>query len=165
MGTSRNASELAMKMQKAAFAMGKANRQAVQSAAQVYKERALLSAARDTGGDLRLSKWGRRGIKLGVGYDVRGYENATAIIKARPAGPWKVMEYGAAPHVIGPKRRRRGRGGSFLSFGPDEVRRGPVQHPGTPGKETWSRGVESATQPAVEVYGLAHKRALVQQFA
>jgi hypothetical protein len=166
MGTSRNASELAMKLQKAGEVIGKANRDAVQSAAQVYKERLLASAARDTGGDLRLSKWGRRGLRVGVGYDVKGSENATALIKGRPQGPWKVLEYGAAPHSIGPRnRRRRGRSVGFLAFPDGGVRRGSVQHPGSKGKNTWSHGVEAARQPAVEVYGMAHKRALVKQLS
>jgi len=167
MGTSRNASELAAKLQKATQAIGKANRSAVQAAAQTYKDNLLLQAARDTGGDLRLSRWGRRGLRLGVWYDVKGYENATALIKARPAGPWKVMEYGAAPHQIAPRRRRgRGRrsGGGALAFPDGNVRRGPVQHPGSQGKETWSQGVDIATPRAIEVYSLAHKRALVSQF-
>lgn len=164
MGTSRSASDLATKMTAAAYAIGKVNRTAVQAAAQTYKDVLLVQAARDTGGDLRLSKWGRRGIRLGVGYDVRGYENATAAVRARPQGPWKVLEHGSTPHVIAPRRRRGRRGNGALVFPDGKVRSVQVQHPGSQGKETWSQGVGVATPRAVDVFGLAHKRALVEQF-
>ena len=55
MGTSSSGKELANKLQKAARASGKANRQAVSAAALAYKEATLASAASDTGGDLRIS--------------------------------------------------------------------------------------------------------------
>lgn len=84
------------------------NREAVTAAADVYKDSVLTQGRMDSGGDLRLSRWGRNGLKLNAGYDVDGRgTKAEAIIKPRPMGPWKVLEYGAAKHPIIPGLTRR----------------------------------------------------------
>ena len=169
MGTSKSGAELANKLQKAARASGKANRKAVSAAALAYKESTLLSGARDTGGDLRLSHWGwspakatYRAPKLGAYYDVKGYENATAIVRPKPIGLWVYLEGGARPHAI--KNRTRGRsrrkalalqGGGFAKA---------VNHPGTRGKKSWSRGLKAGEPQALRIFKLTHQRSLLESF-
>lgn len=169
-----------------AYAMGKVNRKALGSAALTYKDITLLEARKDTGGDLRLSNWGKRGVRLGVGYDVRGYENATAKIQPRPQGPWKVLEAGAKPHPIvrGVTKRQAGFAaalgamtGSTVDAGtlvgsvkkrkalklPQGFRYG-VNSPGAKAKHTWRSGITKAGPRAIEVFKAAYQRALAEAF-
>lgn len=62
-------------------------------------------------------------------------------MSARPAGPWAIVERGAAPHVI---RARRGEGGLFVAGQFFEE----VHHPGTTGLHVWD-GAEPALDRAV----------------
>lgn len=117
MGTSRNATELARKLDLAGRAIVGENRDAVAAAAGVFKDSVLHQARVDSAGDLRLSKFGRSGVKLGAGYDVDGDVHATATLTPRPMGPWKVMEYGAKPHVIvAGLTRRQGQALALFDF-------------------------------------------------
>lgn len=151
----------------AAAALRKANRLAVGRAALVYKESVLAEAASDTGGDLRLSHWGwkvsggYRGVKLGAGYDVKGYEHAVAKLAARPQGPWKVLEYGAAPHEIGPRRRRKAK---RIRLADGNIRTGTFRHPGTRGKRTWSKGITRSTSTAIRTYKRTQQAELAKAF-
>lgn len=66
------------------------------------------------------------------------------------AGPMTILESGAKPHQIG-------RRGQLLTFGRDNVARGPVRHPGLAGKRAWTagidRGVPKAKQIAAAAFG------------
>jgi hypothetical protein len=116
-GKSRNAAELAYKLDAAGRAIVGENRDAVAAAADVFKDSVLTQGRADSGGDLRLSRWGKRGVKLGAGYDVDGTVKASATLKARPQGAWKVLEYGAKPHVIvAGLTRRQGQALALFSF-------------------------------------------------
>jgi hypothetical protein len=57
-GNSRNVGEFVTKMERTVKANGTANREALKRAAQVYKDVGLLEVGKDTGGNLRLSRWG-----------------------------------------------------------------------------------------------------------
>ena len=165
MGTSRSGAELAMKLQKVAQAQGKANRKAVSAAALVYKESVLATGAEDIGGDMRLSHWGWNGKtyrqpKLGAGYDVKGYERAVALLRARPQGLWKFLEIGAQPHPIALRKRNKKRG---LKMQGGMYARS-VQHPGVRGRRTWSRGVAAGQAPAMRAYKLSMQRSLLNEF-
>ena len=196
MGESKSSAELAAKLTLAATALGRANRKAVGEAANTYKFGALQAAREDVGPDLRLSRWGAKrgrstqGLKLGAGYDVRGYDNAVALLRARPQGVWKVVEYGAKPHPIVPgvsKRQTRfaaslanltgetvnastivaGRKGKKRRMAlklPDGNIRFGVNHPGSRGKRTWSRGVNKATPGALRTFRAVHARTLLEIF-
>lgn len=196
MGESRSSAELAAKLTLAGRALGSANRRAVGEAAGVYRDVTLKVARQDVGADLRLSRWGARrgrstqGLKLGAGYDVKGYTNAVALLKARPQGVWKVVEYGAKPHpiVAGATRRqtrfasglaaltgetvdasaivggRRGKKRRMAIKFPDGNMRFGVNHPGSRGKRTWSRGVDKATPGAMRTFRAVHARALSEIF-
>lgn len=196
MGESKSSAELAAKLTLAATALGRANRKAVGEAANTYKFGALQAAREDVGPDLRLSRWGAKrgrstqGLKLGAGYDVRGYDNAVALLRARPQGVWKVVEYGAKPHPIVPgvsKRQTRfaaslanltgetvnastivaGRKGKKRRMAlklPDGNIRFGVNHPGSRGKRTWSRGINKATPGALRTFRAVHARTLLEIF-
>jgi hypothetical protein len=122
------------------------------AASMAVKTDALRIAAAVSGGDRRLSRFGRGKsvgkVRMGVGYDITGN---TSTIKLRPAGLWVLTNGGSRPHPIGAGRRtasgkyikaRKGR--KLLVFPHAEhtpnhwtatrVRTAPVQHPGTSGK-------------------------------
>jgi hypothetical protein len=63
-------------------------------------KRAVVSVGGRLG---RLSHMGRKGVKLGGRYDVAGSAVAVAL---RPPGAWVIVERGAKPHRIAPKRSR-----------------------------------------------------------
>lgn len=106
---------------------------------------------------------------LRVGYDLVGERNPTALLVAR--GPWGLIEYGSDPHVITTKmptiqRRRKaalayqrevkqrrydqlfGARSTFSGLPPMNGAAGGgtpryrVYHPGTKGKQPFSRGIE-----------------------
>jgi hypothetical protein len=192
MGESRSVPEFAAKITAGGLSIAAANAQATAAAAQAAKTAALQVAVPDTGGDLRLSRWGKNGVKVGVGYEVAATnpQYAVATVTPRPAGVWRVMNDGAKPHPIvpGASRRarraaasisdgfgpqlpgetvagsRRGKGArKVLSLGPDRVF-AYVNHPGAKGKNTWGRGVEVARPVAARAYQLRHRQALIAAF-
>lgn len=86
-------------------------------------ERQVLAVGRTaTGGDLRLSRYGkgraRGGARLAVDTKVA---NGRTLIELQPAGMWALAVGGADPHYIGPGSRTRG----------GKPRR---RHPGSKGK-------------------------------
>lgn len=110
MGTSHSANELAVKILDGSAAIAGASKDGVAAAAQASKTTILATAAPDTGGDLKLSRWGRKGgVKLNVGYDVdsTGPGTATATLEPRPLGVWRTLNDGARPHAIIPGLTRR----------------------------------------------------------
>lgn len=174
MGTSTSGAQLAKKITKVSNGLGKANREAVSAAALVYKEAVLAEALKDTGGDLTLSHWGWRPTsrtyrkpRLGAYYDVKGAQRAVALLKPKPIGLWVFLEAGASPHRINRRAARKRRGQAQ----PKAYRRGlalagggfaaSVNHPGVPGRRTWSRGLRSGRTPAMRQFKLTHQRALL----
>lgn len=102
----------AQKLARNVTASGKAlvqnNRNATKNAALAFKGAALDEARKDSGGDLRLSRFGKNGVKLNVGFELDGSPGEQrATVRPRPMGPWKVLEYGAKPHPIIPGLTRR----------------------------------------------------------
>ncbi len=69
------------------------------------------------------------GGKWGVGYDVRGFNNPTALVRIR--GPFHLVDRPTKAHEIRP-RRRRGSGKRAITIG-DSVY-AYAHHPGTRGK-------------------------------
>jgi hypothetical protein len=103
------------------------------------------AVARDvTGGDMVLSHMGRKGARLGMRYDVTE-QGRTVTMKLVPAGPWILTARGAKPHTIprATRRRRRGGGNARFVFGPSYQHpvRGPIEHPGTSGKDSIGRAL------------------------
>jgi hypothetical protein len=177
-GTSRSIAELAGKFESYAYIFGNANRRGVQAAAQVYKDRLLANAARDSGGDLRLSRWRRRfgasgdgsSPKLGAGYQLFGYENAKAVLRPRPYGIWALLEGGSntgESYRIAPfkyaRGRRKGEGNSALKFANGGFA-AYVMHPPQKPRHTFSDAVPPATPGAKRVFAEAHRRGLLEVF-
>ena len=205
MGTSKSGADLAKKLTAVSKDLGRANRQAVSAAAMQYKDELLDAAERDL--DSRnpspkrsFSRWGkdnkgmagsRKALQVSAGYDLRGYTNAVAKLRARPQGPWKVLEYGAKPHNIIPgTTRTRARNAEAFGalFGLDNdtatiarAARGvrgrvrPLRIPGSPNgyamyarspgskaKKTWSRSLAKRTPGAMRVFKSSHQRSLLR---
>lgn len=202
MGESNSVHEFSAKLAAAGAAIGAANTQGVRAGSQVAKTTLLAAAAADTGGDLRLSRWGKRGLRLNVGYDIRqqGRDRAMGVVRPRPAGPWSVLSYGSEAHpiipgasrnlrraagplavdMLGPvlpfqtavdihrSRRRRSRGRNarrrrVLHFGGKQFAAW-APHPGSKGKNTWPRGVETARPGIAAAYQKAQRDALLGAF-
>lgn len=206
MGTSKSGAELSVKLVGYAKDFGTANKQAVGAAAMQYKDAVLDAAERDLDSrnpspERSFSRWGkdskgasgsRRALQVGAGYNVRGYTNAVALLKARPQGPWKVLEYGAKPHNIIPgTTRTKARNAQAFSdlFGLNadtatiaKAARGvrgkytrALKIPGSPNgfaayarssgskpKRTWSRAIERRTTTAIKVFKSSHQRSLLR---
>lgn len=133
MGTSNSYFELVAKFEATAKALGDVNPRAVGAACQVYKNTIQREVAKDIGPERGLSNWGsakRRaagGLRIGAGYDVKGRANAVGLVEGRPAGAWKVLEYGTQPHIIGLGKGATGRLVSYaLSGGPNKRARGQL---------------------------------------
>jgi hypothetical protein len=117
--------------------------------------------------------------------------NATAKLKARPQGPWKVLEYGSKDHNIIPgTTRTRARNAEAFGalFGLENdtatiarAARGvrgrvrPLRIPGSPtgyamfarvkgskAKKTWSRSLAKRTPAAMRVFKSSHQRSLLR---
>lgn len=118
MGTSRGVDEFAKKMSDLASGLVGENKPSVQAAANVYKSSVIGEGKRDSGGDGVLSGFGKNGAKLSAGYELKSTGGkAQALLRPRPMGPWKVLEYGARPHPIIPGlTRRQGRAMTLFSI-------------------------------------------------
>ena len=129
------------------------------------------AVARDvTGGDMVLSRMGRKGARLGMRYDLAD-QGRRVTIKLAPAGPWVLTESGAKPHTIKPRAgRARGLGSGWgidaavWASSYNHPTRKPFTHPGTKGSQarrtitrTFARTRERATRDFHEAYirGLA----------
>lgn len=87
---------------------------ALGKAALSAKKQMEATARRATGGSGRLSGVGRKGARLGAGYDyVKGSRGKTVAVYAN--GPWQLVEYGRQGGYRIPKRR---------GTGPNRARRG-----------------------------------------
>jgi hypothetical protein len=131
-----------------------ANPNAVKAAALeiVTTQRRLLAAA--TGGDSRLSGVGKRGAKLSVGFDVKGLDNATALIQAR--GPWQFVENDVERHRVPRPRSRRGRRRYAVLPGVGFVYDHVDGAGGSTGRHPFERGVDQSRQAAIEAFAEIH---------
>lgn len=170
MTTLKSFGQLGVQFTKYSKEFGEANKVAVTEAAKVIKEYTILSAAKDVGGDMAMSHWGwlprsktYRQPKLSVYYDVKGKQRATALIKPKPIGLWVYLEAGAKPHPIALRKRGRDRVRALADKPKDAVFAVSVQHPGTKGRKTWSRGLRVGEPIAMRVYTLTHQRELLRR--
>jgi hypothetical protein len=159
MGVSRSPQELAFKINTAAKQFQYANEDGVKKAAQAYKRSVLNEARRDVGADLRMRRWGRRGVKLGAGYSFNKNPQPRAVLTPRPAGVWSALSNGTRPHEI---RTRRRKGAKALRVGDGFA--ASVQHPGAKGKRTWQRGIAAARPTAMQAFRQEHRKKLAKVF-
>lgn len=101
-------------------------------------------------GDNKLSGVGRRGARVGAGYNVKGRVNPTALITAR--GPLHLVERDTGAHSIEP-RRRRARGNrkrrAALKFGATYAM--SADHPGTRGQRPFGKGVDRTKKDVAKI--------------
>ncbi len=122
-----------------ARALTTARPDALTRASLTVKDALLAQGRADAGADLRLSNAGR--AKLRVKFTVKGDQS----IITPAGGPWGLLEHGARPHLITPRRRNRS---GVLAFGGRFAR--SVRHPGSPARRTWSTGRKQSERKAAE---------------
>lgn len=142
MGTSKSPAEFARKITNLATVTQRRQREAVTRGALVTKE--LIIAEAESAGVSRSSTIA--GGKWGVGFDVKGFNNPSALVKVR--GPFHLVDSPTKPHTI-PKSRRN-RKSKRLAF-PDGGVRVSVQHPGTSGKRTFPKATIKASRAVPRV--------------
>jgi hypothetical protein len=124
---------------------------------------AAAGAIRQAARPYRIKGRSGRRVKLGVrvsGVQRLGGGGFGALIEASPAGFWKLVQEGAAPHVIRP--RRRGRGKTRAALATPYGFFAKVNHPGTgPIGDPWGRGVLIAKRKVPGVYERAYARAFL----
>lgn len=157
MGTSRSPAELAAKFRAAGTAIEEASKEGVRAAALEVTQSVRRTVAAASGGDSRLSGVGKRGAKVGAGFDVKGTRNPTAVVQAR--GPLHLIERSTKPHAITPKKRNKTR-----AIQTPEGPRASAQHPGTRGKHPFERGVALASPRVPRVFQAAVRRNLMRVF-
>lgn len=115
-----------------------------------YGTPAVLLAARERRGTLSMSN-NAQGQRLDALPIVRpGGDHAEAEIVATPRGVWHLVEYGAKPHEIRPKRkygkkRPKAAGGLPTPYGVFPK----VNHPGTSGRPIWD-GAMADAEPVID---------------
>lgn len=166
--------DLSLNSGRLAIALRSDGRRRLVDAALVEGKRvALARVDRDIPGR-RLRNVGRRGTRLGVGYDATG--DSRGEVKFRPRGAWILIDAGAKRHVIGvgrrtasgrvtgTKRKRSNRDPNRyaamrlpVARGRSGYRLGPITHHGFRGKGTLTRAMDEieAALPAVVDAALA----------
>jgi hypothetical protein len=128
MGTTTDPAKFAAKIEKMATVTQRRERLIVNEGAFATKQIIIAEAASkgvQTTSRIAGGRWG-------VGYDVKGFTNPSALVRIR--GPFHLVDSPPRPHTIGPRRRgRRRTGKKAVAYGPGSVFRS-VQHPGTKGK-------------------------------
>jgi hypothetical protein len=144
MGTSRNAAEFSRKIVSLATVTQAKQRETVMQGALVAKQ-------------IIVSEFGSRGLspsskiaggKWGVGFDVKGFSNPSALVRVR--GPVHLFDNPTKPHTIPGQRRRRTAKRLLL---PDGGVRSSVQHPGTAGKKAFPAAKAKARIAVPRVMG------------
>jgi hypothetical protein len=107
---------------------------AARAAGTAIREEALTNARAAAGGDLLLTGKKKKGIPLDVELtDMTQPDGGRVHLAGKPAGVWVWIDTGTRPHTI-PRRRK----------GPKSRVR--VHHPGTTGKQAWSKTVAAAPE-------------------
>lgn len=97
MATSTTVADFAKHIEKMGAAVAAGRKDAVNKAALEAKN-TILDQLDTVVPSRRLRNVGSSGAKLGIGYDIKGFQNPTALVQAR--GPWQFIEYDNAPHWI-----------------------------------------------------------------
>lgn len=119
---------------------------------------------------------GMGGAKIGARFDVKGFKNPTALVKA--TGPAHIVNnptvgHGIASRRFGGSRKRRGQRalsrqlGRFIPGAGIRTPFGPkawVSHPGTRGKGFWQKGQREVARKTPELYMKSHNRAVFASF-
>lgn len=164
MGVSRSPFEFATKLEKLVVEVGQANRAAINAAALIVTREIRTRTAAATGGDMRLSGVGKRGARVGVGYDVKGDRNATALIRAR--GPFHLVERDVKPHDIKLRRDtgKRRSGPRALRMKNLGFARSAKNAGGSKGRRPFERGTKAGEPKARLAFEREQAKALARVF-
>lgn len=119
--------DLANRLVKGGQSITRANRVGVEKACLAGKTVMLAGLTAAVGGN-RLKGVGRSGARIGVRYDVRGFQNPVGII--RYIGPVHLLNNATRPHEITPRKKKKA-----LSPRGNPWAAASAQHPGTKGKK------------------------------
>lgn len=119
--------DLANRLVKGGESITRANRVGVEKACLAGKTVMLAGLTAAAGGN-RLKGVGRSGARIGVRYDVRGFQNPVGII--RYIGPVHLLNNPTRPHEITPRKKKKA-----LSPRGNPWAAASAQHPGTKGKK------------------------------
>ncbi len=149
--------QFAGKMAKAPAQFEAVNRKIVAAAALAITTTVRAEIAIATHGSNRLSGVGRKGVKVGVGYDIKGTANPTALVQAR--GALHLIERNAKPHDIRPRKRggKRALGNESKGFAAASA-----HHPGTTGKHPFEKGVAAGVPVAMKAASTSVAQTLVK---
>lgn len=158
MGTSTSPAQCAAKFGRLAQAFDRLPRDGVLAASLVVKDDTQREMRRAVGSDLRMSGVGTRGARIGTTFNIKGGNNPTSLVRA--FGPAHLVESGTKAHTITPRRRRGKRGLAIPGVGV----RARVQHPGSPAKHPWRKGVATAVPKTRAAFGKAFHLTLAKVF-
>jgi hypothetical protein len=147
--------ELRDKFFKAATALPQASKDAVFALALAAKADQIAAAGSAGLSSMRLRGVGRRGAKVNVGFDIKGFQDPTAIVQWR--GPAQLVNNPTAPHEISPRGRHKA-----LKL-PDGFAT-TVEHPGTHGKKFFEKGVDVTRAQAGQIAKREYHRSLAAHF-
>ena len=119
-------------------------------------EEIAADEARRATGDGRFGGTGRRGPKLRAVSRTRSVgRGASTMVRGIPPGFWAILNSGAKPHVMKPKRAR-------VLYGRNMRHpvAGPIRHPGARGKRTWTRVVTEARSDVPDLFRDAVAKAI-----
>ena len=125
---------------------------AVEQAARIVKTALTRSGKRATGdGRFSGAPWARLTIEVDVLRASGGDASAELRPARRAGGPWRWIEDGTDPHVIGRGRDRLGRHRRRIRTSDGSWLAGPVRHPGVRvGKRAWSRAIDESRSKALD---------------
>jgi hypothetical protein len=139
--------------------LGDLDRTLVKTAGGVVSDALADRVARDTGGDSRLSGFGKRAKNLAVDVKPLGEAGVRLSPKRGQAGQWAILNTGAKPHDVVARGlkggRRTARGGGrvgrvkplYLGGNRFALR---VHNVRSPAKHTWDRARDQSIPKAVE---------------
>ena len=133
------------------------------AAVKAVKKISDQEVARDVGGDLAMSNFGRGRTKIRLKDDFKsGSGQASVTLKPWPssAAPWSWLESGTSAHEVG-FRRRKGKGRRRMVVG-GNVRSGPWVVRGMRPKRTFSR-IEARADREVKRIGLEEVKRVLRK--
>lgn len=133
-------------------------RATMRAAGQAAKDAQLIALRADSGGDLSLSRVrSGKGAKIGARYDLT--TDGNVLVKA--TGPVQLIANPSRPHEIPRAGGRRARKRLVLRDGGVRL---TVNHPGTRGKDTWSKGRVLARPRVTAIIGDRTDRTIIRSF-
>lgn len=139
MGTSKSFGEFAHKLTNLQDNLEDVPKRGV-SASALHIKRQVMQRLGSSGAPVLLRGVGKKGVKVGVRYDVKTFTaNTTALITA--TGPFQLVERDTKAHAM-PRQRKRGRKRALKI--PGVGFRASARHPGTKGKHPFAKGVQDA---------------------